>query len=122
MEEILQDTYCYLRLALPLMTKLNIPVTPENYMVWYKYVSGKDVSLSEAIDSCLKDGTPFSPEKNEELYRSFCRNEGDEELIHEIRNSLQQIFGVVATELTSMAGQAVEYESFRLLPQWTALR
>ena len=58
------------------------------------------------------DSAPFSPEKNEELYRTFCRNEGDEELIREIKNSFQQIFGVVAAELTDLAGQAAEYESF----------
>lgn len=112
MEELQHDAYRYLRLALPLMTKLNIPVTPENYMVWYKYVSGSDASLSEAIDVLLKDGAPFSPEKNGELYRTFCQKEGDEELVEEIKNSLQRIFKAVAAELTVLAVEATEYESF----------
>ena len=112
MEELLHEPYRYLRLALPLMTKLNVPVTPENYMVWYRYVSGSDTSLSRAIDAYVRDGAPFSSERNEELYRRFCRNEGDEELIEEIRSSLKRIFGTVATELTVLAGQAAEYESF----------
>jgi diguanylate cyclase len=112
MEELLHEPYRYLRLALPLMTKLNVPVTPENYMVWYRYVSGWDTSLSRAIDAYVRDGAPFSSERNEELYRRFCRNEGDEELVEEIRSSLKRIFGTVATELTVLAGQAAEYESF----------
>ena len=61
MEEVLHETYRFLRLALPFMTKLNIPVSPENYMVWYKYVSGSDVSLSEIIDSLVKDGACRGP-------------------------------------------------------------
>ncbi len=112
MEEIMHETYRYLRLALPLMTKLHIPVTPENYIVWYKYVSGSDASLSEAIDALVKDGAPFSSEKNEELYRAFCKGEGDEELVEEIKNSLQRIFKAVAAELTVLAVEAADYESF----------
>ena len=94
MEEILNESYQYLRLALPLMTKLNVPATPENYMVWYRYVSGQDTSLSEAIDTLVKDGAPLSPEKNEELYRTFCRNEGDEELLEEMKSSLDESPGL----------------------------
>ena len=111
MEEILNESYQYLRLALPLMTKLNVPATPENYMVWYRYVSGQDTSLSEAIDALVKDGAPLSPEKNEELYRTFCRNEGDEELLEEMKNSLERISGALAAELMVLPGQAGEYES-----------
>ena len=112
MEELLNEPYRYLRLALPLMTKLNVPVTPENYMVWYRYVSGRDTSLSRAIDAMVRDGVIFSSEKNDELYRRFCRNEGDEELIDEIRSSLKRILGAVGNELTELAGQAAEYEFF----------
>ena len=111
MEELTGEPYRYFRLALPLMTKLSIPVTPENYMVWYRYVSGSDISLSRAIDALVRDGAPFSSEKSEELYRTFCRNEGDEELIEEIRSSLKRIFVAVAGELTVLSEQASAYES-----------
>jgi len=110
-EELLNESYQYLRLALPLMTKLNIPTTPENYVVWYRYVSGRDTSLSETIDALVKKGAPFSSEKNEELYRTFCRNEGDEELLEEMKSSLERISGALAAELTVLSGQASEYES-----------
>lgn len=106
------ETYRYLRLALPLMTKLHIPVTPENYAVWYKYVSGMDASLSGTIDSMVREGVPFSCETNEELYRRFCRNEGDEDLVQEIKESLQKIFSAVACELTDLSGQAAAYEIY----------
>jgi diguanylate cyclase len=111
MEELNGEPYRYFRLALPLMTKLNIPVTPENYVVWYRYVSGSDIALSGAIDALVREGTPFSSEKNEELYRRFCRNEGDEELIEEIKNSLKRIFVAVAGELTVLSEEATAYES-----------
>ena len=111
MEELLDEPYRYLRLALPLMTKLSVPATPENYMVWYRYVSGWDISLSKTIDALVKEGAPFSPEKNEELHRTFCRNDGDEELLEEIRSSLKRIFVTVAGELTVLSEQASEYES-----------
>jgi len=112
MDELLNEPYRYLRLALPIMTKLNVPVTPENYMVWYRYVSGRDTSLSRAIDAMVTDGVVFSPERNEELYRRFCGKEGEEDLMEEIRSSLKRILGTVANELSVLAGQAAEYESF----------
>ena len=43
----------YLRLALPLMSKYKVPVTPENYAVWYEYVSGANIALTEAIGQLL---------------------------------------------------------------------
>ena len=34
-----------LRMALPLISKRQIPVTPENYWVWYEYISGENEPL-----------------------------------------------------------------------------
>jgi diguanylate cyclase len=50
----------YMRLALPLMTKKGVPMTPENYTVWYEYVSGKNAALSAKIDEYLLNDEPLS--------------------------------------------------------------
>ena len=43
----------FLRQAVPLMVKHQIPPTPHNYALWYSYVSNRDPELKTAIDKTL---------------------------------------------------------------------
>ena len=70
----------YIRLALPLMSKYNIPITPKNYSVWYKYVSCANKELNGTIDAMRDQGEAFSEEKNEGLYWRFCAEKDEKEL------------------------------------------
>ena len=71
------------------MSKQKIPITPKNYSVWYKDVSGADRELSTIIEAMLNNGEEFSEERNEALYRQFCREEDESEL-RKVREDLQQ--------------------------------
>lgn len=62
----------YLRLAVPLMSKYEIPTTPRNYSTWYMYVSGGDAELTKTIDEMLRAGEKFTEKKNEELICGFA--------------------------------------------------
>ncbi len=70
-KDSIEATARYVRLALPLMSQLEIPITPVNYAVWYNYVSGINKELKETIDSLREGGETFSEELNEKLYRRF---------------------------------------------------
>jgi diguanylate cyclase len=105
------EIHGYIRLALPLMSKYDIPITPRNYTVWYKYVSGRDSELSRTIDAMRERGEAFSEEKNEALYHLFCA-EKDENELKKIREDLQQILITILKEVMELTGQAQEYESF----------
>ena len=70
----------YLRLAVPLMSKYEIPTTPRNYSTWYMYVSGGDAELTKTIDEMLRTGEKFTEKKNEELYLRFCAEKDENEL------------------------------------------
>ncbi len=112
MDELMsiEETAGYVRLALPLMARLGIPMTPRNYTVWYQYVSGKNKDLHEAIDSMIARKEAFFEEKNQELYQHFCATE-DESTLREIRKDLRQIMMVVFKEVADLSGQAERYES-----------
>ncbi|WP_432698618.1 GGDEF domain-containing protein [Marinobacterium sp. YM272] len=43
----------YLRQALPLMVRNNVPPNPLNYALWYTYVSNRIPALNAALDSAL---------------------------------------------------------------------
>jgi len=100
-----------LRLALPLMSEYDIPVTPKNYSVWYRYVSGIDSELRETIDSMLKTRETFSEETNESLYWQFCA-EKDENQLKNVRDDLQHVLTTILKEVTELTGQTERYESF----------
>lgn len=61
----------FLRLTIPRMSNLAIPITPENYSVWYAYSSGANLDLNKAIDDLLNSGTEFTTELNRKLYETY---------------------------------------------------
>jgi diguanylate cyclase len=106
----LEETAGYVRLALPLMSQYNIPITPRNYAVWYDYVSGKSRELQEAIDAMLEKAEQFSDEINEMLYRRFC-SEVDESTLVDIRDNLRQLLIDIFSQVAQLSEQAGEYET-----------
>ena len=110
-KSLIEEVHGYIRLAVPLMSKQNIPITPRNYAVWYRYVSGADGELSRTIDAILQKGEEFSEEKNEALYQRFCA-ERDENELRKVREDLQQVLRTILKEVTELTGQTQEYESF----------
>lgn len=108
---LIEEVHGYIRLALPLMAKQNIPITPRNYSVWYAYVSGADRELSRIIDAMLQKGEEFSEETNEALYRRFCA-ENDENELRKVLEGLRQVLRTILEEVTELTGQTQEYESF----------
>lgn len=106
----LEETAGYVRLALPLMSRYNVPITPKNYAVWYDYVSGKSRELREAIDSMLHKAEQFTHEINEMLYQRFCA-ELDEGALTDLRDNLRQLLIDIFTQVAQLTEQAGEYEN-----------
>jgi diguanylate cyclase len=100
----------YVRLALPLMAKHNVPTTPKNYTVWYEYVSGHNNELRKTIDKMIDKGETFTAEKNETLYRRFC-TEKDEDELRKLRENLQLVLKTILGEVTKLSGETGKYES-----------
>jgi diguanylate cyclase len=109
--QLIEHTLTYFRLALPLMSKHNIPITPRNYSIWYKYVSSDEEELTGVIDGMIEAGDQFSEEVHEALYRRFCVGKDESEL-RKIREDLQQILLIIFNEVSELTGQTGEYERF----------
>jgi len=54
--------------AIVRMVALGIPPTPENYTVWYAYLSGSDPDIVHMIDQLLETRTAFTEERCNALY------------------------------------------------------
>jgi diguanylate cyclase len=109
-ETPLEESVSYVRLALPLMSQYNIPITPKNYAVWYEYVSGKSKELREVIESMLDKEERFSDEVNDMLYQRFCA-EIDENAVTELRENLRQLLIDIFSQVAQLTEQAGEYET-----------
>ncbi len=91
-----------LRLALPLMSKFKIPVTPRNYAVWYEYACGLNLPLKEKIDTHIASGAPITTKFTADLYSEHV------DASHEYNqlDSAQKIFSVLYYGLTNVLEKA----------------
>ncbi|NKF50639.1 GGDEF domain-containing protein [Shewanella sp. WXL01] len=74
----LEQTADILRLAVPQMASLNIPVTPANYAVWFEYFAETNLNLKRAIDGLIANEVVFTAEVNHGLYNRFIEERSPE--------------------------------------------
>ncbi|MGI9326920.1 MAG: GGDEF domain-containing protein [Pseudomonadales bacterium] len=55
--------------VLPLMSRQRVPTIPQNYAVWYEYVTRSNDDLVAEIEQLLSDGESFSPDRCEDIYQ-----------------------------------------------------
>lgn len=99
----------YLRMALPLMSKFNIPVTPGNYAVWYEYAAGSNQSLNERIDALLHNGTEITQGLINVLYREFIDVNGDLTHLEKAQARFSSLHANVSSTLDRACGNTSEY-------------
>jgi len=81
----------YMRLAVPLMNKNGVAMTPANYAVWYEYVSGANAALIDAVDAQMDGNERLTDKQSRELYERFFDREKDQVALLEMRQDLQRV-------------------------------
>lgn len=99
-----------LRLALPLMARNQVPVTPKNYWVWYQYVSGDIPPLNAAIDRALERGEMVDEATTQALYKRYIEHPGQEHLSH-AEGTVRRLLESVTNSLNAADGEVERYES-----------
>ncbi len=107
---VVEECAAFTRLTLPLMVEHGIPTTPRNYATWYRYVSGADEGLKEAIDRMIEEGRPFTEETSEMLYRRFCADK-EETATLALRENLREILGRILSNFVDMSAKSGDYET-----------
>ena len=100
----------FLRLALPYMTRYRIPVTPQNYAVWYTYVSGANAALTGAIDAIIAQQRDLDETTTETLYRQFL-DPADGSRLEKTRSTVQALVEEVSRSLSMAHGEVDRYQS-----------
>lgn len=100
----------YLRQAIPLMVKYNIPPNPLNYALWYTYVSNKIPSLNTKIDETLDTYGTCPTLLGEQLFREHVIND---ELTDssEVKNHMLALTNSLHEHVNSAAKHTSDYGS-----------
>lgn len=102
-----------LRLILPQMAQLGVPVTPQNYAVWFEHVAGTNPALSDQIEQCRTEGKRFDAATCEDLYRRYVA-EDDLDLLEHVRDEMAAVLREMGQSVAA-AGQNVGHYSGQLV-------
>jgi diguanylate cyclase len=72
-------------------TERSIPLTPENYHVWFEYFLGSNQKLNTSIDELIASGNSFSQKINERLYNEYLKADKTE-ILQEVHKEAHKIF------------------------------
>lgn len=82
------------------MSKHEISLYPENYLVWFDYVVGVNKDLERDINLIIQKGKPFSDEINDELYqRHFGNDDKRFKLVANAQKEIQKILKDILDEI-----------------------
>ena len=95
-----------LRLALPLMKKHGVPMTPDNYAVWFEHVSGKNAELSEALQAMLAETPMLSQAQCSALHDQFFNVKKERAEVVEMRLELARLLKEVINFVYSSVTQS----------------
>lgn len=89
-----------LKQTLPEMNKRNIATTPENYAVWYEYVSGENTDLVNEINLLELNKTTFTSEVHRDLYNRFIAS-AKESAVNKLSDGVKAVISDFLSKLTS---------------------
>ena len=99
-----------LRMALPLMAKYKIPLTPENDRVWYQFIAGDIGPIQESIQRSIEAGTPIDEATTQALYRRYGDAQ-DQPHIVSAENTIRQLVESMTTSLKTVDSEVSRYEA-----------
>lgn len=104
------DGGAYMRLALPMMSRHNVPVYPRNYAIWYEYVSGANLPLKQIIDEHIEHKRPFTEAVNKKLYLEHVAEPSEIHLIN-LQQGLIKALMDIQGNVTTADDASAQFES-----------
>ena len=86
----------------------SIPLTPENFHVWFEYFLGSNKELKTAIDELIASGKGFSHEINERLYTDYLEG-NKKDILQEVHKETRRIFQNIFEVTRSTKDLASDY-------------
>jgi diguanylate cyclase len=95
--------------AMARMEKLRIPAEPENFMVWYHYCGGDNLSLKRSIDILVSNNQEFTPEVCADLYERFFGFDRQAQTLQRVSQRIESAVADAIKMLSSAGAEARHY-------------
>jgi diguanylate cyclase len=93
------------------MSEFSIPLTPENYHVWFEYCTGSNEELVREINTAIDTRTPFTKEINDNIYSKYFGKAREERIAGEIQKETQKILKEVLAKVLDTTDDTAEYSN-----------
>jgi diguanylate cyclase len=90
------------RTLIPFLSKKRIPITPQNFRIWFEYFFDKKDEIRKQLDELLEKGAVFTRKLNQDLYRKFFIRDIQKESNEQLQKEIQ-----VADDVTKRAGELI---------------
>jgi diguanylate cyclase len=106
-----QDTVATMaKKALVLMSQREIPLCPENYLVWFGHIIGINEDLDADINRIIKEGGPFSEEVNLDLFQRHFGKDTRLKLVQDAQKENQKILEDVLDKILQTQNFTSDYQ------------
>jgi diguanylate cyclase len=95
--------------AIAEMHARQIPITPNNFSIWYDYCDGNTSDLHQAVDRLIKNGTKFTSDVNANLYAEHFGSDKDARNLQEAGSQIQSIAKQIVIQLKSSTDITSDY-------------
>jgi len=98
--------------TVPMMRNHGIPLTPENYAIWYTYNQGTVTPLNQAIKNNLANGIEFSKQINKSLHQEYIESPlQDNDKLEGYQQETKNLIEALLQEIALLSGGSDTYLS-----------
>jgi len=106
---VFDDSVLALKKTIPLMMKYNVPVLPNNYALWYSYVSNENPELNKEIDSVLASKNTFTDLHSESLFDRHMQSP-EQETAQQLSDSVEDFAHSISQSIGYTHDGAKQFE------------
>ncbi len=106
----IEDAAAFAKQALDLLDEHKVPATPQNFTIWYAYVSGRHPDLVTMLNQLLGSETVFPVERHGEIYDRFFSTQQEEEALHDASEQIDLQLDGLMDMLHEASGEAQEFQ------------
>lgn len=93
------------------MSEHAIPLTPENYHVWFEYCIGSNEELVREINTTISTKNAFTTDINDTLYNIYFGKAREERIAGEIQKETQKILKEVLDKVLNTTDDTAQYSN-----------
>ncbi len=106
----LDESVQVLKRVLPLMSQQRVPTIPQNYAVWYDYVTNRNEELATELKRRIKEGDRFDPMSCRTIYEKYFISELQSE-VDGIQGAVREAVESVLLELDGLGEEITHFST-----------